>query len=289
MGGAFDSIKGYAHVSDTFTGGFGGGDVETGTTNSTPLIATATFGTGTASYNLHPDGLSATIAGKSATVSFNDWLLYHRESQADAYMQLRAEYTINGPIITNAVAGYLRVNWSGGLMPNADFESQYASLFGTPTVTAWATYDLVFGWPDGQGNLVAPQTTHYGINSTEGVTEFERSSAMPFSVSDDHRIFGFVLTIGGVGTRGGGFNFIGSGFGQKPPPSSTALLASTTSDSLLDTSFFEVVVELPPGLSITADQGSFIRQVTVVPEPAALPAFAAAVAGCYFVRRRARG
>ena len=82
---------------------------------------------------------------------------------------------------------------------------------------------------------------------------------VPFIVRDDRRDFGLILTMGAAGTRGGSFNF-GGGI------SNAGLAALNAGDSLLDQSFFEIVVKLPPGLSLVPEGGYFMRQA-LIPEP----------------------
>jgi hypothetical protein len=45
---------------------------------------------------------------------------------------------------------------------------------------------------------------------------------------------------------------------------------SVTSASVEGTSFFDILVELPPGVSYTTDRGYFIRPLATVPEPGSL-------------------
>jgi hypothetical protein len=277
------SITGYAHVSDTFTGGTGfDDDTDVSPINGSLLSGTASFGAGTATYSLDAAAGAGAISGYSAPLSFvNDWLIRHRESQADAYMQLSDRFTLNG--VPSGSGFIFRVNWTGELLPNTDFETQYAQVFGTTTVTARATLDLVVDFIDPNTGTFEgiPQHQQVSHASNQGVGEFESSLEHNFFVGARHDI-GFILTIGGVGSRGGGFSFLGTaGVGSN---SANGILAAFPDaadqpdpsvfdiNDLLDHSFFEIVVELPPGASISGGSG-YIRQVTApqqVPEPASL-------------------
>ena len=238
-------------------------------TDGSLVTATATAGNSTATFNVFPALSAGTITGQSATVAFRDFQLFGRESQADAFIVLADQFTVNGPINGSANAS-LTVTWQGTLSPNNDFEQQHFAAFGQPTVTARANLHLSyffltssgpaniatrdFGRVGGQVGNTNPCSPVPCVVGEEALLETE----VPFQVTDDRRDFGLILTIGAVGSRGGSFNF-GGGIAN--------LAAVQTGDSLLDESFFEIVVKLPPGLSVDAEGGWFMRQA-LIPEPA---------------------
>jgi hypothetical protein len=195
---------------------------------------------------------------------FIDWLLYHNESQADAYIQLIGEFTVqsNG---TSQVPefGLFSVNWGGALLPNTLFEAAYQAAFGQPTVTARAAANLAFGTP-GNLNQTSTQNVVGNQDTSDENPKFGRKFEELMELDGPQKTFAFSLTIGGVGSRGGGFHLSGS----VPSASSATQSAVTLGESFLDTSFFEIVLRLPPGATVSSDV-PYLRAVPI-PEPGAL-------------------
>jgi len=240
-------------------------------TDGSLITGTATAGNSTATYNVFPALSAGTITGQSATVPFRDFQLFGRESQADAFVLLADRFSVSGDIDGEASAA-LSVVWQGTLSPNNDFESAHFAAFGQPTVTARANLHLSYFAVTSSGATVDIATRDFGrVGGQVGNTnpcsptpcvvgeEALLETEVPFTVRDDRRDFGLILLIGAVGTRGGSFNF-GGGIG------SGGLAALDAGDSFLDESFFEVVVKLPPGLSLIPEGGYFMRQA-LIPEP----------------------
>jgi len=224
-----------------------------------------------ATYNVFPALSAGTITGQSATVRFRDFQLFGRESQADAFVLLSERFTVSGDIDGEAPAA-LSVIWQGTLSPNNDFEQAHFAAFGQPTVTARANLHLSYFFLPSSGGVVDIATRDFGqVGGQVGNTnpcspkpclvgeDVMLEAEVPFTVRDDRRDFGLILLIGAVGSRGGSFNF-GGGI------TSGGLAPQATSDSLLDQSFFEIVVKLPPGLSLVPEGGYFMRQA-LIPEP----------------------
>jgi hypothetical protein len=171
-----------------------------------------------------------------------------------------------------AVSAAVSVVWQGALSPNNDFESAHFAAFGQPTVTARANLHLSYFAVTSSGATVDIATRDFGqVGGQVGNTnpcspkpcivgeDVLLEAEVPFTVRDDRRDFGLILLMGAVGTRGGSFNF-GGGIGGG------SLAAQDAGDSLLDQSFFEIVVKLPPGLSLVPEGGYFMRQA-LIPEP----------------------
>jgi hypothetical protein len=244
-------------------------------TDGSVITGTATAGNSTATFNVFPALSAGTITGQSATVAFRDFQLFGRESAASAFVVLSDQFNVSGDIDGEETAS-LSVAWQGTLSPNNDFEQQHFAAFGRPTVTASANLHLSYffltssGPADiatrdfrrvgGQVGNTNPCSPNPCVVGEEALLETE----VPFTVRDDRRDFGLILVIGAASTRGGSFNF-GGGIG------SSSLAALAAGDSLLDDSFFEIVVRVPPGLSVNAEGGWFMRQALIsepVPEPA---------------------
>jgi hypothetical protein len=240
-------------------------------TDGSGITGIATAGNSTATYNVFPALSAGTITGQSATVPFRDFQLFGRESQADAFVLLSDRFTVSGDIDGEAPAA-LSVIWQGTLSPNNDFEQAHFAAFGQPTVTARANLHLSYFLVTSTGATVDIATRDFGqvggqVGSTNPCSpkpclvgeDVMLEAEVPFTVTDDRRKFGLILLIGAVGSRGGSFNFGGSiGNG--------GLAAQDEGDSLLDQSFFEIVVKLPPGLSLVPEGGYFMRQA-LIPEP----------------------
>ena len=277
------TADGFAHVQTSvppivLTDAKGSGVVDGSATSGV-----ASAGGSTASYNLFPQQGIGTISGQSATISFRDWSLFGQESQADAFVRISDRFHIDGPI-EDEVLGNLRVSWSGSLSPNDAFEQEHFARVGQATVTARATLSLstffirtnggvsdigtkVRNRVGGQVGPVNPCSPIPCVVGEDALLETEQ----PFAVTDQVRDFGFVLIIGAVGTRGGGFNMAGSdGIDNE-------LLSAALSG--LEKSFFDIAVELPEGLSFTAEGGQYMHLAATpdpgtVSEPETLPLFA---------------
>jgi hypothetical protein len=277
------TADGFAHVQTrippiVLTDAKGSGVVDGSATSGVALA-----GGSSASYNLFPQQGIGTISGQSAVISFGDWAILGHESQADAFVRISDRFHIDGHI-EDEVLGNLRVSWSGTLSPNDAFEQEHFARFGQPTVTARARLSLstffirsngsvsnidtkVRNRVGGQVGPVNPCSPILCVVGEDALLETEQ----PFAVTDQVRDFGFVLVIGAVGTRGGGFNMAGSGGTDRE------LLSAAMSG--LEKSFFDIAVELPEGLSFTAEGGHYMQLATIpdpgtVSEPATLPLFA---------------
>jgi len=232
-----------------------GSDSAGGNSNGiTPLIDTATFGGNTAAFSLTPAQHAGTITGQSAPIAFSAWSAFGYESSAQAYVQITGSVQITSPLDILTEMGF-EVNWGGTLLPNADFEQQYQAALGQPTSTARASHTLYFGTP---GNLqlvgsreVGSQGVDKRINLTDGTL---------FFADDDHRRFAFSLTLGGYGSRGGGFALAGSA-----GAAAALALEAEQAAGIRDKSFFEIVLTVPPGTTLASD-APYLR-VVKVPEP----------------------
>jgi hypothetical protein len=226
------------------------------------LTGQAVFNGNTANFNITPLANAGAIFGASAPLTLLDWGFFHRETQADAYVQIHDEFTLDGDIQGDEPLN-LSVNYSGTMMPNTAFESEYLAAYGTPTITAQITADVLFGHFADDGRFVETSHTQQNTPASRAIDRINKSIERPFTVESGLNRFGITLTIGGVGLRGGAFNMSGG----------TALHESgITGDGLLQAasfpdSFFEIVIETPPGLTLTSDSGgAYIRQV-ITPEP----------------------
>jgi hypothetical protein len=155
----------------------------------------------------------------------------------------------------------------GTLSPNNDFEQAHSRRSGNRR-SPRANLHLSYFFLPSSGGAVVIATRISGRWAARSVTQpllaetacRRRRGLVRGAVHcDDRRDFGLILLIGAVGSRGGSFNF-GGGI------TSGGLAPQATSDSLLDQSFFEIVVKLPPGLSLVPEGGYFMRQA-LIPEP----------------------
>ena len=254
--GAF--VQGYVAVSDTFTPVGGGSDDATASSSDgSARSGTASFGGGSASFNLVPNAAVATVTGQSKPITFDNWNVFHWESLAEGYVRILDTFRVNGEI-DGSVPFTVRIEARGTLSPNVDFETRYRAAFGgQQTVTATATIDVTYGKPGQLNEHHSDTIVGRTANDDAGLT-----ASLGLIADASNRDFAFNVLVGGTGRRGGGFNFAGS--------AETQSASLSTADTYLDTSAIEIVVELPPGLSITSEDGYFVRQVTI-PEPAILP------------------
>jgi len=246
-----------------------GGDSAGGSSQGiTDIEDSAAFGGGEAHFLAAPTLGIGSIGGSSAVIPFDEFRFYGHESDAQAFFKITGEFTVQGDFDV-PVGGLMSVDWGGTLYPNDDFEARHAAAFG-PTITARASANLAFGTP---GNLNQSYTQNVVANQDVlGGDQFGRLIDSLFMMDDTHRTFAFDLTVGGFGSRGGGFDF---GARARVVP---GLAPASADEGFLDTSFFEIVLKLPPGVSVTSDV-PYLRAVTV-PEP---PVFALLGAALVFV------
>ena len=285
-------ISAQATAAMTYEGGF---IFSNSASDSAPLseeriVAGSAFqiNGGTASFIINPSAGAGGVFGQSAPVTFNNFKFNRLGSQVDAYMQFSDSFTIDGPITNNNGAGLINVNFSGVLLPNSDFESQYAAAYGNAPITASVTFAMTTGQLDEQGDFVSGGSTPppIGVIGEAGHPAFNRSAHDEFFFDNEHRTIGVEFTIGGLAEMGGGFSLQGSG--GVTPQASTADGSLAASSSSLEESFFEIEIELPPGYSIHG-HSVFMRQVTI-PEPTTLALVGIGVGWVGAVsRRRTRG
>jgi hypothetical protein len=286
---ATKEIKGYAHVSNnTGQADSKEGKLSLNTIGSIGDIAGAIFA-GTAQYQLyttHGNGASQ-VSGTSSPVAYSTYLSNGKTTQADGYAQISDYFTVLGFTPDRPSAEFrIRTTAFGLLMPNNSFESEWNA--GHPNAhieTASVTMHLDFFETDGQGNRLGEifsRDSSYGSGqpSDDFVMAFGQSGVS----TPGHRSFGFQLTIGGFGQQGGGFALAGSG------GTGSIGLASDGSAHIIPASdadtFFQIHVELPPGLSISG-QSALVTAVTV-PEPSLALAALAALMTSTRLRRRGR-
>jgi hypothetical protein len=275
------TLRGFAHVSETFSNPFSDDDSD-GAPLSTggALIGTASLPGGSiANFNLFSATGAGTASARSAAVKFTEWP--RRSSKAEASMHINDRFTFVGPIgALDAVPITVHVNWSGVLMPNADFESQYAAVFGQNTDTARVTVDMTTAWINSQGNPFGAQRFQHESATRLGVTDFNETEPIELGLNEESRTLTIDLTIGGVGFNGGGFALVGSGgIGLRASLADGAVAASSLADS-----FFEIVVDVPPGITISG-HSAYVRQVTV-PEPTAGALAPIGLLGLMVLRKR---
>jgi MYXO-CTERM domain-containing protein len=280
-------VQGYAHVAQTYNGGAifedqdGASDGLAGGGGSIGGAAFLLKG-GTAAFSINPAAGSATASGNSASVTFSNFNHNRLGSQADGFIRIADNVTMNG-VVQDDAAGKIRVNWSGALQPNTDFESEYAAKMGLKFDTASISFNMTFGWMDG-GTFHGPLKLEDNIRSSEGYADFNRSFSTPFAfVNPPYNTIGIDITISGLGLMGGGYSLYGSGGVTQPSAGSgSAVLMGTSAE----VSPFEIVFELPPGLSISG-HSPYIRQVTI-PEPSGLALLVTCALACA-TRRSRRG
>jgi hypothetical protein len=285
-------IHGEASAAMTYDGGpiFSNSASDSASLSEGRIVTGSAFQNkgGTASFSIDPSAGAGGVFGQSAQVTFNSFNLTRLGSQVDAYITFKDSFTIDGPIPDNFVVGLIKVNYSGALFPNTDFESQYAANYGNATITASVTFAMTTGWLDEQGDFLfgghaLPPT---GLIGEAGHPTFERSAHDEFVFDNEHRTIGVEFTFGGLADMGGGFSFQGRGGVTAQARIADGNLAALSS-SLRD-SFFEIVIELPPAYSIHG-HSVFMRHVTV-PEPTTLALIGIGI-GCVGVvtHRRTRG
>jgi hypothetical protein len=275
------TISGYAHVAESFSPPYSRDDADGKPLSSGGAIfGTASLdGGSTASFSFIPTAGAGTASGESAAIDFKDWP--RRYSQADGYVKIVDQFTVNG-VITDESACRITVVWSAVLRPNTVFESQYAAVYGTKTDTASISFDMTFGWLDSQGNFVGALATREDYGGSDGLAEVELITTTPLAFLESNRTIGLDLTIGGFGKNGGGYALFGiGGLDEQPSSASRSLRAEAAS---ADDSSFEIIVELSPGLSISG-HSAYVRQVTI-PEPTAGALAPIGLLGLMVLRKR---
>ncbi len=218
-----------------------------------------------------PAAGAGTASGHSDTIIVEDYQHDKLGSQVSASVNIFDTFTINysdGPAQYQLANINIRLHLTGFTFPNEDFELR------TGYQTTEVNYHMYFGYVDSVGAYSSPV---YGDPAYRSTRNFERidyakrkvdeilTGKMPFPTQDRGRRIGLEVGISGVGYMGGGFSLLGiGGIGPRASTGDDSILAEAAS---LEESFFEIVVELPPGLSISG-HSPYIRQVTL-PEPTA--------------------
>ena len=271
-----------------------GGDSAGGRTiNGDPISAHAAFGGGAADVDIAPRLGQAVFGGHSAAESFSDFVNLQRETSLQGFIDINDHFSLSGNVQGPAVA-FLVLHASGTLLPALDFEHEFTNQRGDATVTANAhiSYFLnqrlaggtsistgsdqigqVGSWL-GSGNPCFPAVCRIG-------TGVDVTFSIPLLIAGGARQFDIEFSVAANGFKGGGFDF-----GGVPVAAGARGLDADATSTLS----FEL--QLPPGLSFTADGGYFMHATTItpVPEPPAAWLLAAgALAAGYRLRRRAKG
>jgi hypothetical protein len=285
-------INALAAVSQTGEpGNPGGGDSKSRSSSSGgPISDVASFGQGWAGFQITPRTSSAGFNGQSAPVTFGAFSAFGSDSIAQGLIEFPDTIHVIGSI-SDVVEGSIVVLWEGSLTPNATFEQQHFAALGWQTLTAAATASALVENPGFSSASISRNYVASQLGSTNPCSpdpcqvgrQLNELFHLPFEVSDTARNVSIFFAIGANGRRGGSYSFGAAGGAL------SATRANTTPSLSTGGSFFGIFVDLPEGLSYTADSGYFIQPLPVaVPEPSSLPAIALvfALAGARWRRQK---